>query len=91
MITTLFTESAEGTTNPSKEGYEASQGPILSETKDLEDNMLQSADVTFGQRPVVQGESLKWRIEQSRILSEAHSSFPVSPLCNGDMARNAGF
>lgn len=55
MITTLSTEAAEGTTTSSKEGYEASRGPILSETTDLEDNMLQSADVTFGQRPVVQG------------------------------------
>jgi hypothetical protein len=56
MITILSTEAAEGTAIPSKEGYEAPRGPILSETKDLEDNMLQSADVTFGQRPVVQGE-----------------------------------
>lgn len=40
-----------------KEGFEESAGSscILAESADGEDNLLQTADVSFGQRPVVAG------------------------------------
>ncbi|GAQ87872.1 Ferric reductase [Klebsormidium nitens] len=47
-------EASDAVDAPAKDGYESSRASrcILEETADSEDNLLQAADVTFGQRPV---------------------------------------
>lgn len=68
----FLAEDLDASDKPVKEGYQVSPSsrPILAEFSDPEDNLLQAADVTFGQRPVVQGEGSNCGASEVYIFSE---------------------
>jgi hypothetical protein len=78
-----FAEDLDASDKPAKEGYQVSPSsrPILAEFSDPEDNLLQAADVTFGQRPVVQGEGSNRGASKPYTLLEARTE-PFSTACS---------
>lgn len=79
-----FFRLAGAMANPAKDGFESSRASrcILEEVTDTEDNLLQAADITFGQRPAPAGEregSSGWFCVQRNLTRKEMICSMLSP------------